>query len=308
MEHLWAVVLAGGDGARVRSLTRDSRGNAVPKQFCCFRDGRSALSRTLARAQQLAGPRVLPVVVEHQRRWWEPELRKLPPRQVLAQRMGRGTGVAILHGLWRALEQDPDATILVLPSDHDVEDEKALLETLRQAARAAILWPDRVVLVGMEPQADADYGWIAPGAPCVGVPERLSAREDRTLPVLAFLEKPAQSEVDRLVRRGGLCSTFMLAATSRALFALYRRHQCELLEAYARAGQATRSGEPLEGAWLPLSDFSRDILERSTQDVRVLPGLPCGWSDLGTPARLMRWLERNPAAAVWSERPLGAAA
>jgi len=49
-QHTWALVLAAGDGSRLRSLTTDASGTAIPKQFCSLHGGNSLLLDTLRRA------------------------------------------------------------------------------------------------------------------------------------------------------------------------------------------------------------------------------------------------------------------
>lgn len=283
----WVVVLAGGDGRRLASATRDADGNHVPKQFCRFGADSSVLSHTLKRARRLAGPeRIVAVVQEAHRRWWEEELHELPRRNVLTQRANQGTAVALLHALTTIVGRERDAQLLVLPSDQEVADESAWYATLRRATDAALDAPEHVVLVGVEPQADADFGWIVPGED-VG---------QQTRTVLGFSEKPGAAEAAELVRRGALCSAFVFAASAMALLDLFSRHPAEPI---ARRAQAL-SGSVMDpdGASpadqdLPYSDFSHDLLERAPYSARVVSGYPCGWTDLGTPARLARWQQRR---------------
>ncbi|HEY6194857.1 MAG TPA: sugar phosphate nucleotidyltransferase [Candidatus Eisenbacteria bacterium] len=288
---LWVVVLAGGEGRRLASATVDPSGTHVPKQFCRFGSDRSVLTHALERAGRLVEPdRVVAMVQAAHRRWWEQELRGLPRTNVIAQRGNRGTAVAVLHALGEILQRDREAHLLVLPSDQEVEDERAWAATLRRAADAALGLPEHVVLVGVEPQADPDFGWIVPG-------ER-SAEGTRT--VVGFSEKPSAVEAARLVRRGALCSAFVFAASSAAFLDLFSRHPCEPIAQRARAlcGSVTEFGSASATEQdLPYSDFSHDLLEHAPERARVVSGAPCGWTDLGTPERLRRWLERHGPAA-----------
>ena len=60
------------------------------------------------------------------------------------------------------------------------------------------------------------------------------------------------------------------------------------------------------GVELPFRDFSHDILERAPEDVLVLTGTPCGWTDLGTVARLDRWLENHGRPRIEARPPVTA--
>lgn len=297
----WVVVLAGGDGRRLASMTRDPGGNHVPKQFCRFGSDSSVLAHTLKRARKLAGQeQIIAVVQESHRRWWEEELHELPKPNVIRQHANRGTGVALLHALTEIARRDRDAHLLVLPSDQEVADEYAWHATLLRTVDAALDAPEHVVLVGVEPQSDPDFGWILPGED-VG---------ENTRSVLGFAEKPGAAEAAELAQRGALCSAFVFAASGMALLDLFSRHPAEPI---ARRAQAL-SGSVLDpdGSTpgmedLPYSDFSHDLLERAPYCARVVTGYPCGWTDLGTPARLARWQQRHvrllPARSATPHRP-----
>jgi len=281
MGHLWAILLAGGEGTRVRELMRSPGGLAIPKQFCSFRDGATLLGRTLERARAVSGhQRIVPVVMEHHRRWWSTELRSLPAENLLVQSRNRGTAVAVFLALARILSRDPDATVVIFPSDHDVEDETALRTVVVGAVRTARRWAGHIVLIGVEAEAaDAEYGWIIPA---VGSRELSRA-------VLGFVEKPDAAEAARLRRRGALVSSMIAAAEGGGLMDLLRRRLPELL---------------CPGDALPTRDFSRDLLQPSVEKLRVLRALRCGWTDLGTPHRVQRWRESHRATFARKEVPL----
>jgi mannose-1-phosphate guanylyltransferase len=68
-DHSWALVLAAGDGTRLRQLTTTSCGLAVPKQFCSFGGGHSLLHKALERANVIARPeRTCAIVAQQHRR------------------------------------------------------------------------------------------------------------------------------------------------------------------------------------------------------------------------------------------------
>jgi mannose-1-phosphate guanylyltransferase len=287
----WVVVLAGGDGLRLKSLTRDEHGRHVPKQFCSFTGDGALLDHTLDRAAGLtSADRILVVVQEAHRRWWGPLLRRLPPDNVIVQAANRGTGVAVLRAVRRVRGRERNPFFLFLPSDQGVEHEAAWRGAIRRAGRSARRWPFHVVLIAMAVQLDPDFGWLLPG----------QESPDETRPVLEFIEKPTHAEAVRVVARGGLCSTFVFAASAEALLALYRLHAPDLLARLAReadglGGPRSQGRTSLE---VPPCDFSRDLLAYAAERVRLLPGPACGWTDLGTPERLESWRERRVGLRV----------
>lgn len=120
----WAVVLAGGDGVRLRSLTRRITGDERPKQFCRILGGRTLLEQTRRRAGlAVTSDRIVPVVTRAHEQFYAAPLADLPERQLAVQPENRGTGAAILYALLRIAALAPTGRVVVLPSDHYVSDE-----------------------------------------------------------------------------------------------------------------------------------------------------------------------------------------
>lgn len=284
---VWVVVLAAGDGTRLRSVTSDARGVAVPKQFCRLVGEETMLHTTLARAVRFAPrERIVVVVAQQHRAWWEEELRTLPRENVLVQPANKGTGVGIFLPLSSIYARDPGATVLILPSDHFVGDEEALQEAVREGIE---ILPrlGKTVLFGMTPEEpDIGYGWIVP-----------DGEGDSLLPVFSFVEKPEPSVARALMAMGALWNSFLVAGTAQHLLSLYARTNPEILRGFLRAfpGPGGR-WDPRDLArvyeGLPSRDFSRDVLQRVPEHLSVWSVPPCGWTDLGTPSRLAQCLSR----------------
>src|SRR5882672_3845260 len=160
--HLWALVLAAGDGSRLRDLTIRADGGPVPKQYCSLRGGPSLLEETLHRAAKVAPPEHISLIVAAQhRRWWSPAQWRLPASSLVVQPRNRGTAIGILLQLLHVMRLDADAKLVLLPSDHFVADEQILAEAIRSAESRVLSAPDQVILLGMPPSfPDADLGYI----------------------------------------------------------------------------------------------------------------------------------------------------
>jgi mannose-1-phosphate guanylyltransferase len=290
----WAVILAGGEGTRLRSLTTDESGATVPKQYCSFGGGESMLRKAVRRAASVVGlERVVPVVVRHHATWWEGELSDLPADNVIVAPRNRGTAAGLLLPLLYVMRKDPHALVLVLPSDHHVEDEETLRQALERACMAAADDPDSVILLGVAPsEPDAGYGWILPEP----------GPDDRVRRIASFDEKPSLDQAIALMRQSALWNTFMFVGTATAILSLFERARPELLAAFAPlSGPGEVPFNPWDVAAVHEAastlDFSRDVLEVSTPHLRVLRVPPCGWSDMGTPERVARALGRVPTVA-----------
>ena len=294
--NTWSLVLAAGDGSRLRSLTTAASGLTVPKQFCSLYAGPSLLHEALRRAHAVtAEDRTCVIVAEQHRRWWDGALRRLPGENVIVQAHNRGTGLGILLPLLHVLARDPQARLVLLPSDHHVREEALLIRALEQALQQLERRDHETLLLGVSPEElDPDLGYIMPGC----------SDELGALRVERFVEKPSAAAAIELIRAGGLWNTFIIAATGRALLELFRRRFPEIVSILSAALDEDRRSGPAGEAVaelyerLPKVDFSEDILAEQVSHLRVLPVPPCGWSDLGTPKRVSDALRRTPRPAV----------
>ena len=276
----WAIVLAAGEGTRLSELTTRS-GVATPKQFCSLRGGRSLLGDALARAARIAPrKRILVVVAEEHRRFWEPEVSALAPENVIVQPQNRGTAVGILLPVVTVLDRDPEARLAFLPSDHFVAKEYVIEASLRLALESLDEGDSDLTLLGITPDApETGYGWIVP------------AKSNRLLrPVERFVEKPAEVVANVLFAEGALWNSFLFAVKGKTLAHLFEQRLPGLLASFRMvfaAGTEAREEHLRElYAGLETHDFSRDVLQSNEARLRLEIVPPCGWTDLGTPARV----------------------
>lgn len=285
--NTWAIVLAGGEGSRLHGLTMTALGVAVPKQFCSLRGGRSLLGEALKRAEAVAHPdRICTIVSHHHRHWWSRGLSAMASANIVVQPRNRGTGNGILLPLLYILARDPDARVVLLPSDHHVRDERTLASALKTAALELPNRSNQIVLIGILPEAaDPDLGYIVPGRS-----EGAVSRVDR------FVEKPDASVAQTLVKGGALWNAFILAASGRGLLRMFTQRVPHIVaKMHAIIARNPFTADLSSAAMdfyrdLPSLDFSRQILPGAESLLRVLQVRRCGWSDLGTPKRLAETL------------------
>jgi mannose-1-phosphate guanylyltransferase len=298
----WALVLAGGEGSRLQSLTTLASGLAVPKQFCSFGGGLSLLNDALRRASVIAPPeRSCAIVSEHHARWWQSLPISVPKKNLIVQPRNRGTAVGVLLPLLHILHRDPDASLLVLPSDHYVRNEAVLANSLRAAMREVERRSDRIVLLGLTPEeADPELGYIVP----------MGERGPSPREVSQFIEKPSPASANALIQCGGLWNSFIFATHGRTLLRAFQARcpdvVASLWDAITNRGDEETQRRNIAAVYeraLSL-DFSRDVLETSLPYLTVATVPPCGWSDLGTPRRVAETFTRyastfrNQAAAL----------
>ena len=156
MEHLNAVILAGGSGTRLWPLSTPS----FPKQFLPLPNGRSMIQESLARVEGLVSPErawvvtgrsMIELVREH--------LPFVPANQILGEPMGRSTAAAIGWAAATIARRDPQATMMVLTADHVITKIDLFKHALRLAdtlARQGYL-----VTLGIKPTGpETGYGYI----------------------------------------------------------------------------------------------------------------------------------------------------
>lgn len=289
--NTWALVLAAGDGTRLRSLTTLHSGTSIPKQFCSLHGGASLCQEALKRGQAISSPTQLCIIVAAQHRhWWQAEFDGLAAANVIVQPKNLGTAIGILLPLLRIVDRDPQARIVLLPADHHVEDEAVLTEATHRAIANTALRPNEVVLLGIEPEEpDTELGYIVPGRN-VG---------QWSLNIDKFVEKPDRQTALSLLDAGALWNSFIIVANAQTLLRLYLQRYPELV-AEMRAvvvsqRNAAQSAVHLIDLYerLPELDFSRHILEGQESHLSVVPVPHCGWTDLGTPKRVGEVLRKS---------------
>jgi mannose-1-phosphate guanylyltransferase len=293
-EHAWAVILAGGDGTRLRPLTRIISGDARPKQFCPIFSGRSLLADTRRRIETLVAPeRTVFSVRRSHERFWSEELADVRRSRILIQPKNRGTAAGIACGLMEVLAQDPNATICFLPADHYYDDEPRFQATVEAMYAAAHSDPASVILLGAIPHyPETEYGWI----------QAVDARE--VSPVAGFREKPSMEDALALMARGYLWNTFVMAGRASAFFDLLEKAAPELVAAFVpimKYGLETRRARRIYKV-LPSVDFSQCVLASSTERLRVMRLENVRWSDLGRPERVMATLAETGISPRWASR------
>jgi mannose-1-phosphate guanylyltransferase len=287
--HLWGVVLSGGEGVRLKALTRQICGDERPKQYVPIYGNRTLLRQTLDRVALRIRPSQTAVVTlrSHSRffgeQWAGPE----PPR-VLIQPTDRGTAAGILFPIHWIARQDPDAIVAVFPSDHFVSEPATFMAFVARMAAWVHEHPARLVLLGAHPTSpEVEYGWIELGRP-------LDSRDGRQMwEARRFWEKPAAERARLCLEAGCLWNTLVLVGTATTFLRTARAAVPEVCERLARAVPFFESDAE---AWaqafalIPGADFSRAILEPCPPSLAVAAVPRLMWSDLGSPRRVLEIL------------------
>ncbi len=281
-----AIVLAGGEGMRLRPLASKISGDDRPKQFCALVGRETLLDRTRRRVSMLVPPdKTLLVLTRSHERFYLPLLAHMPQAIPAVQPENRDTAPAILYGLLKLEKRMPDALVAIFPSDHFMANDGGFMADVDAAFDAASQYPELVVVLGIGPGGpETSYGWIERG--------ELIPASRPLFHINGFWEKPPGMVALSLWLRGGLWNSFVLVSRARALidlmaemlpgiYALFEGVQ-SLLDTPAEEAAIERIYSEL----LPVN-FSKWVLTRSYSRFAVLPTRNVGWVDLGEPRRVL---------------------
>lgn len=178
--------------------------------------------------------------------------------------------------------------VAFLPSDHHYADCAAFRSTIRAALRLASEQPDRVLIVGAAAEApEVEYGWIEPGQAIEGSAVRRVSR---------CVEKPNLAQARLLQAKGCLWNTFVTVGQAGA----FRKLMMEAAPQLARVLKAA-AGDCVQKLYDEIGsvDFSRDVLTRWPERLLVLRDAASGWTDLGSPRRIVDVLTRHDLRPSW---------
>lgn len=274
---LHAVILAGGSGTRFWPLSRRSR----PKQLLSLAGPRTLVQGTWDRLRLVAEPNAIHLVTSAALAApIREQLPDLDPQNVVVEPEPRDTAIAIGLAARLIHDRDPDAVLLVAPSDHVVTPDAAFAAAVREAAELAAR--GGIVTLGVRPRAPhTGYGYIRRGPPLPGWTGRTPA-----FTALAFEEKPDRATAERFLREGDrLWNSGVFVWSSATILAQLERHAPRTREAIERIARASAGAEAeavlrTEYASAPKVSIDYAVLEKA-RDITVL-AVDYAWSDVGS--------------------------
>ena len=299
-ESLWGIVLAGGEGVRLRPLARRVCGDNRPKQYVSLFGDRTLLRQTLDRvALGIPPARTVVITLRSHAGYFAEQSGDGESPHILVQPEDRGTAAGILLPAHWICRQDPNATVAVFPSDHFVLEEAAFMAHVARVAAWVNEHPDRLVLLGAQAtDAEVEYGWIELG-------RALEATSEHGVwEVRRFWEKPSEEKARICLAAGCLWNTLVLIGKVKTLL---RAGQEALPEVNDRLGRITPFLGTKDETWalhqayalLPRANFSRSILEPCPRFLAVSQLPPMTWSDLGSPRRVFEALRHLRSLPSW---------
>ena len=233
-------------------------------------------------------------VVKAHERFYNAELADVTPSRMVVQPRNRGTTPAIIASLLRIASLAEDPIVAFFPTDHHYSKESRFVASVRLAVEVVRDRPRSLVVLGTSAQhAEVEYGWIEPDGM---LPSRVT---NSLFQVRRFWEKPSVHVAQALHARGCLWNTFVMMGRVSSFLEMLKAAVPYLLEAFKSAngsGSATEArfdterAEQLYADLVP-GDFSRQVLSVFAERLAVLRLGNVGWSDLGTPERVLSAME-----------------
>ena len=291
MSQPYVAIMAGGVGSRFWPASRESR----PKQFLdILGTGRSLIQQTYDRFAEITAPdRIYVVTNTSYRALVGEQLPDLPAANVLCEPSSNNTPPSVAYTALHLQTRDPDATLVIAPSDHVILKKGAFL----RAVGDAVGFAERrhgLVTLGIEPtRPDTGYGYIQYDK---------TATDGTVHAVQAFREKPDAETAQRYLDAGGyVWNAGIFVWRVADILAAFRAHSPSILETLT-AGDACigteREANFLAEYYPKTEKISVDyaIMERA-DNVYTIP-VDIGWSDLGTWGSLHAYAPKDTAENV----------
>jgi mannose-1-phosphate guanylyltransferase len=274
---VYVLILAGGSGERFWPLSRKTR----PKQMLALFSKETLLESTLRRLEDLVPPSHILILTnedqEHGVRGLAPHL---PPENIVAEPAKRDTAAAIALGVGWVAARSAQATMVVLPADHLINDSGAFHDTLRVAIAAA-QETGELVTIGIKPTwACPGFGYIEQGAP---VKLRTALKGPGVFHVVRFREKPGIDLAESFLQQGNFrWNAGMFIWTIPAILNAFERHAPPLADFVARIHGGSNFNRLLREVFPTLPKISIDyaVMEKVRQVLTVEASFD--WDDVGS--------------------------
>ena len=272
--NIYVVIMAGGSGTRFWPYSRDNK----PKQFLdVVGTGRTLLQMTFDRFLEITtADKIWIVSNEKYGEIIHDQLPEISKNQVLLEPDKRNTAPCIAYASYKIMKEDPNATLVVSPSDHVVFKEKEFERIINTAVKSASK-DQKLLTIGIRPnRPETGYGYI----------QYHSNPESQVKKVKTFTEKPEAELAAKFLESGDfLWNSGIFIWSVDSIIQAFEKYDEELANIFASGLPSYSTGEEakfIKQAYSQCKSISIDyaIMEKA-DNVFVVPG-DFGWSDLGS--------------------------
>ena len=270
----YAVIMAGGIGSRFWPRSRKK----TPKQFLNVMGPDSLIQNTVARLQGLIPPERC-FIVTHERyvEQTSNQLPAVPAENILAEPLSRNTAPCIAYAAMVIQDRDPEATMIVLPADHLIQDVREFHNVLNTAIEKA-QEPGALVTIGINPtHPETGYGYIQFNGKPMDTPAAFQVK--------TFAEKPDLPTAESFIDSGDfLWNSGMFIWRTDTILGELEQHLLDAYEAFQPLKEVLGTPKEKEAVLqafqnCPHISIDYGVMERA-KSVYVVPG-SFGWSDVG---------------------------
>ncbi len=278
-DNLYGLIMAGGVGSRFWPMSRQS----YPKQFIdVLNCGKTLIQMTYERLSHFLNPENILIVTNAEYvHLVKEQIPNFPIQNILSEPVGRNTAPCIAYGCFKIQKMNPNAAVLICPSDHLIIDE-ALFQNIVLDSFDAVLQKPIIMTLGIRPtRPDTGYGYIQFEEDNIKTP---------FYKVKSFTEKPSLEIAEYFLSSGEyLWNSGIFISSVHHLIQEFQCYLPDIHEIFVNINNdllTENETEQVNDAYLKCQNISIDygIMEK-TEQVFVYPA-SFGWSDLGTWASL----------------------
>lgn len=285
-KNIYAALLVGGSGTRFWPRSRKK----MPKQFLNITGDGTLFEKTLQRIKDKVNPENIYIVTNN---LYKQEIIKqiakikIPAQNILLEPEGKNTAPAVCWVSSVIHQKNPSATILALPSDHLILNQKKYEQVLTEAIELA--QNDCLVTLGIVPtRPETGYGYLKT--------KEVSWGGKKQIKVDQFVEKPDLAKAKRYIQKKNFYwNSGMFVWRSEVILNEFKTYLPEMYSLFEKKS----SQKAIERIWSQVKGISVDygILEKSTK-VMAVKAQGINWSDLGSWESLADFLDKDKEANI----------
>jgi mannose-1-phosphate guanylyltransferase len=275
-QNNYCVIMAGGVGARFWPISKTAR----PKQFIdILGTDETLIQTTFKRFKKICPPGNIYIVTsEIYRELVRQQLPELTDEQILGEPTRRNTAPCIAYANYKILNKNPDANIVVAPSDHIISKVDNFTETILAALNASAQ-NDWLLTLGIQPtRPDTGYGYIQFN--------ESSAFDKRIAKVKTFTEKPQLELAKSFLKSGDfLWNSGIFIWSLKSIMKAFNKYLSEVNDVFKEGNGKYDTPDEISfisKAYTIVKNISIDygVMEKAGNVFVISADL--GWSDLGT--------------------------
>ncbi len=285
----YCVIMAGGAGSRFWPVSKTHK----PKQFLNVGDtGQTFLRLTYERSRKIVPQENIIVVTgERYRDLVMEQIPELEERNILLEPYRRNTAPCIAYAAYTLMKRNPDARVVVTPSDYIIDDEEVLAQTIMNAFEY-IEENDVLMTLGIIPtRPETNYGYVQT---CGG---RDAYKNNEPLKIKTFTEKPNREMAQIFISTGEfLWNAGIFVCKAGTIREEMEKHVPEVTSLFS--GWETAIDSPLEKEFIqraytdcPNISLAYSVMER-TDRAWIYPA-HFGWKDIGTWESLYTYITKD---------------